>query len=51
MQNLGMLLYTEGKERTFAEYKSLLAQAGFAEVKCAITPTPLDAVLAVKSRH
>ena len=32
MQNLGMLLYTEGKERTLSEYQSLLAQAGFANV-------------------
>ena len=49
MQNLGMLLYTEGKERTLAEYKSLLTQVGFAEVTGATTPTPLDAVLAVKA--
>ena len=49
MQNLGMLLYTEGKERTLNEYKALLTQVGFAEVKGAITPTPLDAILAVKA--
>ncbi len=49
MQNLGMLLYTEGKERTFTEYKAILTQVGFAEVTGATTPTPLDAVLAVKA--
>ena len=48
MQNLGMLLYTEGKERTLAEYQTLLAQVGFSAVKGSATPSPLDAVLAVK---
>jgi acetylserotonin O-methyltransferase len=49
MQNLGMLLYTEGKERTLAEYEALLKRVGFAEVWGARTTTPLDAVLAVKA--
>jgi acetylserotonin N-methyltransferase len=49
MQSLGMLLYTEGKERTVAEYESLLKLVGFAEVRGAKTPSPLDAVLAVKA--
>jgi acetylserotonin O-methyltransferase len=49
MQNLGMLLYTEGKERTLAEYQALLEHVGFAEVRGAKTPSPLDAVLAVKA--
>jgi acetylserotonin N-methyltransferase len=49
MQNLGMLLYTEGKERTLAEYEALLKRAGFAKVQGAKTPSPLDAVLAVKA--
>ena len=48
MQNLGMLLYTEGKERTLSEYKTLLDQVGFADVKGATTPSPLDAILAIK---
>jgi len=48
MQNLGMLLYTEGKERTLSEYKTLLDQVGFSEVKGVTTPSPLDAVLAIK---
>jgi acetylserotonin O-methyltransferase len=49
MQNMGMLLYTEGKERTLTEYRALLTQVGFGEVTGATTPTPLDAVLAVKA--
>jgi acetylserotonin O-methyltransferase len=48
MQNLGMLLYTEGRERTFAEYKALLEGAGFSSVRGIVTPSPLDAILAVK---
>jgi acetylserotonin N-methyltransferase len=48
MQNLGMLLYTEGKERTLSEYKTLLHQVGFSEVRGSSTASPLDAVLAVK---
>ncbi len=48
MQNLGMLLYTEGKERTFAEYKQMLMQAGFTEIRSATTASPLDGILAVK---
>jgi acetylserotonin O-methyltransferase len=48
MQNLGMLLYTEGKERTLAEYQALLKQVGFSAVRGSTTPSPLDAVLALK---
>jgi acetylserotonin N-methyltransferase len=48
MQSLNMLTCTEGKERTLAEYRQLLEQAGFAQVQGATTPSPLDAVLAVK---
>jgi acetylserotonin N-methyltransferase len=49
MQNLGMLLYTEGRERTLGEYEALLKQVGFSEVRGARTPSPGDAVLAVKA--
>jgi acetylserotonin N-methyltransferase len=49
MQNLGMLLYTEGKERTLGEYKALLNQVGFTQVSAVTTPSPLDAILAVKT--
>lgn len=48
MQSLNMLLVTEGKERTLAEYEVLLRQAGFAQVEGRKTSSPLDAVLAVK---
>ncbi len=48
-QNLNMLLVTEGKERTVAEYAALLEKAGFSEVHCTKLPaSPLDAVFAVK---
>jgi acetylserotonin O-methyltransferase len=48
MQSLNMLTCTEGKERTLAEYESLLAQVGFVNVLGFRTPSPLDAVLATK---
>jgi acetylserotonin O-methyltransferase len=48
MQSLNMLVCTEGKERTLAEYEALLKQAGFAEVQGRQTASPLDAVMAVK---
>jgi acetylserotonin N-methyltransferase len=48
MQDLNMLTCTEGKERTLSEYEVFLRQAGFAEVFGCRTPSPLDAVLAVK---
>lgn len=49
MQNLNMLTCTEGKERTLAEYEEILARAGFTDVQGCVTPTPLDAILAVKA--
>jgi acetylserotonin N-methyltransferase len=48
MQSLNMLVCTEGKERTLAEYTALLQQAGFAEVQGKVTGAPLDAILAIK---
>lgn len=48
MQDLNMLLVTEGRERTLAEYGELLRAAGFAEVDGRRTDAPVDAVLAVK---
>jgi len=48
LQSLNMLVCTEGKERTLAEYAALLRAAGFGRVEGKRTPTPLDAVLAVK---
>jgi acetylserotonin N-methyltransferase len=49
MQDLNMLTCTEGRERTLPEYEALLKGVGFAEVLCRRTPSPLDAVLAVKA--
>jgi acetylserotonin N-methyltransferase len=48
MQSLNMLTCTEGKERTLGEYEGLLTRAGFTEVRGIRTPSPLDAVMAVK---
>jgi len=49
MQSLNMLVCTEGKERTLAEYQALLEAAGFTDVEGRSTGAPLDAVLAVKA--
>ena len=48
MQSLSMLVCTEGKERTLAEYTQLLRHAGFAHVEGKVTSSPLDAILARK---
>lgn len=48
MQSLNMLVCTEGRERSFAEYEALLRQAGFGRVEARRTGAPLDAVLAWK---
>ena len=48
MQSLNMLTCTEGKERTLGEYQELLVRAGFTEVRGFRTPSPLDAVIAMK---
>lgn len=48
MQSLNMLICTEGKERTAAEYEALLKEAGFAQVDSKFTGAAVDAVLAVK---
>ncbi|MBV9612109.1 MAG: hypothetical protein JO091_06535, partial [Acidobacteriaceae bacterium] len=48
MQDLNMLVCTEGRERTFAEYRDLLEAAGFSNAVSFRTGTPVDAVLAMK---
>jgi acetylserotonin N-methyltransferase len=48
LQDLNMLTCTEGRERTLGEYESLLRRAGFSSITGCRTPSPLDAVLAVK---
>ncbi|WP_437228224.1 methyltransferase [Planctomicrobium sp. SH661] len=49
MQDLNMLVCTEGRERTLAEYEQLLKSAGFNEVSGCVTDSPADAILAVKA--
>ena len=48
MQSLNMLTCTEGKKRTLREYSDLLTQVGFVDVQGRTTPSPLDAILAIK---
>ncbi len=48
MQSLNMLVCTEGRERSVAEYRELLESAGFAGVDGRRTGAPLDAVLAIR---
>jgi acetylserotonin N-methyltransferase len=48
MQNLNMLVVTEGRERTAAGYAALLKAAGFTAVDHRVTGAPLDAILAAK---
>jgi acetylserotonin N-methyltransferase len=48
MQSLNMLIVTEGRERSAAEYDNLLRAAGFTQVDCRQTGTPVDAILAIK---
>ncbi|MEI8213194.1 MAG: class I SAM-dependent methyltransferase [Planctomycetota bacterium] len=48
MQSLNMLVCTEGRERSFSEYRELLRETGFTEIQHATTDVPLDAILAIK---
>ena len=48
MQNLNMLVCTEGKERTLSQYQAILNDVGFSEVQGCRTDSPLDAILALK---
>jgi acetylserotonin O-methyltransferase len=48
LQSLNMLVVTEGKERTPAEYEALLREAGFSDIRFQRTNSPLDAILATK---
>jgi acetylserotonin N-methyltransferase len=48
MQSLNMLIVTEGKERSAAEYETLLRSAGFSSIDSRVTGAPLDAILAIK---
>ena len=48
MQSLNMLVATEGRERSAAEYEALLRAAGFTDVQSRVTGAPVDATLALK---
>lgn len=48
LHSLNMLVATEGRERSFPEYRALLEAAGFSEVQARKTGAPLDAILAIK---
>ncbi len=48
LQDINMLIVTEGRERSLGEYETLLSEAGFAEVIAYRTRTPLDIILATK---
>jgi len=49
LQSLNMLICTEGRERTFAEYRQILQATGFESVEGRITGKPLDGILARKA--
>jgi acetylserotonin N-methyltransferase len=49
MQSLNMLICTEGRERTLAEYRTLLERAGFSRVDGRRTGAPMDAVIAFRN--
>jgi acetylserotonin N-methyltransferase len=48
LQSMNMLVCTEGRERTVAEYGKMLFQAGFTQVEVIRTSVPLDCILAIK---
>ncbi len=48
MQDLNMLVCTEGRERTFAEYRALLEAAGFTDATSHTSGSLVDTVLAIK---
>ena len=49
LQSLNMLVCTDGKERSLAEYTALLREAGFSRVEARRTSVPVDAILAIKA--
>jgi len=48
MQDLNMLVATDGRERTCSDYRALLDSVGFRSIQCRRTGTLLDATLARK---
>ena len=49
LQDVNMLVVTEGRERTLSEYAALLEQAGFSRVVGCRTAVPLDVVLGYRA--
>ncbi|KAM6094626.1 putative bifunctional dTTP/UTP pyrophosphatase/methyltransferase protein isoform 2-T2 [Chlamydotis macqueenii] len=49
LQSLNMLVQTEGKERSGSEYRGLLEQHGFTNVKIRLTGNLLDVILCIKT--
>ncbi len=48
MQDLNMLVVTEGKERSLSQYSELLQSIGFRKIIASRTDKPLDVILAYK---
>jgi len=48
LQDINMLIVTEGRERSLSEYEALLTKAGFVDVVGYRTSAPLDVILAIK---
>ena len=48
LKSLNMLICTQGKERTLAEYQQLLEASGFGRIQAKRTGAYLDAILARK---
>ncbi len=48
MQDLNMLVCTDGRERTASEYEELLTSAGFSAIRATRTGALIDGVLAIK---
>jgi acetylserotonin O-methyltransferase len=49
LQDINMLIVTEGRERSLSEYDQLLVAAGFTDIVGYRTPSPLDVILAIKA--
>jgi acetylserotonin O-methyltransferase len=49
MQDLNMLVCTDGRERTFAEHRAILESAGFTAIDFRRTGSLIDAILAAKN--
>ena len=47
LQSLNMLVQTDGRERSFSEYRNLLQAHGFVNVQCKRSGTYLDGILAL----